>query len=382
MAEDPVDPYELVRRLSIIQAEESLRELERKRTDWETELLESRGVRQTQIRNRTQTAPDVPPHTQHKRAASISLAPNQLPPPAYTDLPEPPRKHSLCSSGRHNAAGSRRPSLKRGDSGDLATINENAVVDTSMQNLFPECTENQRRRPSALPRVDEDCAPQVASTLWQPRRRSSLLSQTAGRQQDCEQSDNQLMPRRRTSSVAQSTAAQPIVDDNVGPEFVSTLWKPRRRSSAISQTEGCPKYLSQSNTESIPRKLSSSEAQKEHKRQDWSQADEASNSRSRKSSLIDKLEHYWKPGQADASDDDAFDSKASTLRNSWRSSMGDSTSSRRPSMLKKIGEYWVVSPPSSDEQPSVKNIHTDEDASLMDNPVAKRKSSLFSKLRH
>ncbi|KAJ4424464.1 hypothetical protein N0V82_000788 [Gnomoniopsis sp. IMI 355080] len=320
-AEDSLDPYELVRRLSIIQAEETVRELERRRADWENELLESRGIRQTQVRNRIQTASNGPPHRQHRRSASIALAPDHLPPPAYTDVPGPARKHSLPSSHRPQyATGSRRPSLRRGDSADLATINENAVIEPNMENLFPEWTEKERRRLSNLTIVNEGCAPRAASALWKPRRRSSLVLQKESRQQNVPQSDSNPIPSRRSSTL---------------------------------------------------------QAQKEHQRQDWSQSDESP--KSRKSSLLDKVEQYWKPSQVDASDGDAFSSKASTLRNSWRSSMGDSISSRKSSLLKKVGNYWVVSPPSSDQQPSVKDIHTLEDGRVVDSAGTKKKSGLFSK---
>lgn len=322
LAEDPLDPYELVRRLSIIQAEETVRELERRRTNWENELLEARGVRQTQIRNRMQTASNGQPHRQHRRSASIALAPDQLPPPAYTDVPEPARKQSLPSSHRPQyTTGSRRPSLMREDSGDLATITENPVIEPTMENLFPDWAEKERRRASALAKINEDCAPAAASTLWTPRRRSSLMSQKEGRQQNYPQSDSQPIPSKR---------------------------------------------------------LSTSQAQREHQRQDWSQSEERPKLRK---SLLEKVEQYWKPNQGHASDGDAFSSKASTLRNSWRSSMGDSISSRRSSFLKKVGNYWVVSPPSSDEQPSVKDVRTNEGDRMVDSAGTKRKSGLFSRLK-
>lgn len=326
-----LNPYELVRRLSIVQAEETVRELERRRSDWEAELLEARGVRQTQIRNSLQTASNGQPHKQHMRLVSISLAPDQLPPAAFnTHLPQPARKHSLPSSNwpQYTTTGSRRASLMNGVVGNLATINENAVIEPTMANLFPEWNENQRRRGSALPRVNNDRGSQSVSTEWQPRRRSSLIPRPESRQQNPFQSDSQPVPRRPLSS-------------------------------------------------------SSSQVQKERRRQNWSQSDEVTRPRSRKPSLLCKIERYLKPRQVDASDGDSFDSKASTLRNPWRSSMGDSASSRRPSTLKKIGDHWVVSPPSVDGQPSrEKDTHTEEDNSLAGTVGAKRKPSLFSKLRN
>lgn len=319
MAEDPLDPYELVRRLSIIQAEETFGELARRRTDWETQLIESRGVRQTQIRNRIQTASLGTSHKQRRRSASVSLAPDQLPPAAHTDLPESARKHSLSSSARPH---SRRPSLMRGDPGDLATINENAVVEPTMEIVFLEGTERERRQMSALAKVNEDCASETTSTAWKPRRRSSSIPRPESRQQYQSQSDSQSIPSRRSSSL---------------------------------------------------------QAQKEHRRQGWSQSDEGVRPTSRKSSLLDKIER--KPSQADASAEDAFSSKASTLRNSWRSSMSDSILSRRPSMPKKVGDQWMVSPPSSDAQPGVKNIHANEIDSVVYSAGAKTRSGLFSKFR-
>lgn len=132
LAEDAIDPYELVRRLSVIQAEETVKELERKRTDWETQLLESRGDGQAKGHKRTQSGSSVKPFKVHKRSSSVSLAPNQLPPPAYTDLPAAKREQSLPSINRPQpqqqqppqqqpqqqyASSGRRPSVKRGDSG-------------------------------------------------------------------------------------------------------------------------------------------------------------------------------------------------------------------------------------------------------------------------
>lgn len=323
LAEDPIDPYELVRRLSIIQAEETRKELERRRTDWETELLESRGVRHTQILNRALSAPNVHSYNQHRRSASISLAPNQIPPLAYTDLPEPVRKQSLPFFHRPQyAATSRRSSLKRGDSVDLETINENAVEEPTAEDLVPERTENQQRRMSSLPRVDEDSGPEVVNTQRKARGRSSVTSQSSSRQQHHPQSEGQSTSRRRSSSAAQKELRQ-------------------KEESGKSSRPG-----------------------------------------SRSSSLLEKLEQHGKPDQVEVNDSDAFDSKASTLRNSWRSSTDGSTSSRRSSLLKKIGNYGVMSTPSLDEPLSVKKIDADTDDSVVNSTDTKRKSKLFSKLRH
>lgn len=65
------------------------------------------------------------------------------------------------------------------------------------------------------------------------------------------------------------------------------------------------------------------------------------------------------------------------------SSMGGSTSLRRASMLKKVGDYWVVKPPLIDKESIVEDVHTDEDE---EDPAAKTRTSkkisgLFSKLR-
>ncbi|CAN8103615.1 unnamed protein product [Discula destructiva] len=336
-AEDPIDPYELVRRLSAVQVEEARKELERKRTNWETELLESRGEQHGQGRThqvRAQAAPSVQHYRVHKRSASISLAPNQIPPPAYTDLPVAPRKQSLPLVNRQqlmaSSSSSRRPSLKRGDSGlDLETINEDAVVEPSLENLFPEWSmaEKQRKRSSMLRSVSENSATQVVSTQPMSSRRSSLLPQGETGRRDWLQTDGQPYSRRQ---------------------------------SALT-------------------------AQRRHSRQDWTQSDESPRRESRRrSSLLDKLGDYLKDQgdqNSEASDSDAFDSRASTLRNSWRSSMGGSTSSRRASILKKVGDFWVGKPMLSEDEAGVQDIHVDEEYSGLKSNAAKRVSGLLSKLK-
>lgn len=357
-AEDPIDPYELVRRLSVVQAEETVKELERRRADWETELRESCGLRQTQTRNRTQTTSygQYQGHY-HRRSASISLAPDQLPPPAYTDLPEPTRKQSLPSFNRSQyTASSRRPSLRRGDSGELATINEHVVIEPTIENLFPEWTEKERRRASVLPKVNEYVAPEVGTSLRQARRRSSVSNDL---QQDNLQYASHSTSRRRSSCTASTSVLPPTFDQDCIPEATSDEWMPKRRSSAVSQAEILEHDGLDSEGQPMTRRESSSSAQMENNKLDGSKSSGSGRTRSRKASLLDKIEHYWKPGKVDPRDADPFDSRASTLRNSWRSSQGDPTASRRPSMLKTIGDYWFIDPPSSEQQPRVKDIDND-----------------------
>lgn len=355
LAEDPIDPYELVRRLSAVQAEATVKELERKRTDWETELFESRSDQHEVIpghaSSRTSSSSQQStgaaissgsrPSKGHKRSASITLAPNQLPPPAYTDLPPAPRKQSLPMNNRPQ---SRRPSLKRGDSAlDLETINEDAVIEPGLENFVPEWTmaERPRKRSAVLRSVDENyLTPDIVSTQPVSRRRSSLLMQGAS-------SQGGSSGRRESRSGTEGEH---------GSRRQSALMAPRRDS-----------------------------------RPDWSQSDEPSLRTRRRSSLVDKMGDYWKPisadQESDAGDSNVFDSRATTMRNSWRSSMGSSagvaTSSRRASMLKKVEDYWVVKPPQVDKESSVEDIHTDEDE---EDPAAKthgsrKMSGLFSKLR-
>lgn len=374
--EDPIDPYELVRRLSIIQAEESVKELERRRANWEAELRESRGVQQTQIHNRTQTSNGQSQVPHHRRSASISLAPDQLPPPPYTDLPEPTRKQSLPSFSRYqNTSGSRRPSLRLGDPGELATIKENAVVEPTIENLFPEWTEKERRRASVLPRVNEDLAPEDDTGLWKAGRRSST---TQGPQQDDSQPPGESMPRTRSASTAQCAALPPISDTDWIPKATSDEWMPRRRSSATSQADSNQQDDLDAGGQSVTRRGSTAWAQMETKRLDESKPNDSGRTKSRKASLLDKIEHYWKPGKVDPRDADPFDSRGSTLRNSWRSSQGDPTASRRPSVLKTIGDYWFIDPPSSDGHPRVTDIHADGTNSVVDSTVSKRRTSLLS----
>lgn len=350
-AEDPVDPYELVRRLSIVQAEETVKELERRRAEWETELRESCGLRQTQNRNRTQTTSNGQPQGHyHRRSASISLAPDQLPPPAYTDLPEPTRKQSLPSSFNrsHYTPSSRRPSLRRGNSGELATISENAIVEPTLENLFPEWAEKERRRASVLPKVSENVAPEVGIPLWKARRRSSV---TKDLQKDDSPSASHPVSRRRSSCTAPISVLPPTLNQDCTTEAISDEWMPKRRSSAVSQASSLGQDSLNSDGQPLTRKGSYSSAQMENKKLDQSKSGETGRTRSRKASLLDKIEHYWKPGKVDPRDADPFDSKASTLRNSWRSSQGDPTASRRPSMLKTVGDYWFIDPPSSGSDP-------------------------------
>lgn len=378
--EDPIDPYELVRRLSIIQAEEMVKELERRRADWETELRESRGVHQTQIRTRTHTSNGQPQVPHHRRSASISLAPDQLPPPAYTDLPEPTRKPSLPSFSRtQNPGGSRRPSLRRGDSGELATIKENVVVEPTFENLFPQWTEKERRRASVLPRVNEDLVPEVETGLWKARRQSST---TQGPQQDDSQPASQSMPRRRSSATAPCSALPSVSDTAWIPEATSDEWIPRRRLSATSQADSDQQDNLNSGGQSVTRRSSAASAQMVPKKLDESESNESGRTKSRKASLLDKIEHYWKPGKVDPRDADPFDSRASTLRNSWRSSQGDPTASRRLSMLKTIGDYWFIDPPSSNGHPRETDIHADGNNSVGDSTISKRRTSLLSTSQH
>lgn len=353
-SEDPIDPYELVRRLSAVQAQE----IEQKRFDWETDHLDSRGEQQgeDEFQSGTQfTAPNFrAPHQIHRRSKSISLAPNQLPPPAYSDLPPAPRKQSLPLLNRPQAA--RRPSQMRTDSMlDLETISEDTVIAPSLASLFPETTvaERKRRRSSMLLGVTDHSGPNYASTQPPNRRKSTLFSM---------------------AEMREITGFDPV-PSNGQP-------KSRRQSATI--------------------------AQRRHSRQDWSQSDESEPRRAsrssaesgghanrRRSSLAGMLAEYWKPGDKlgeyqkpqsadqsmDVDDNESFDSRAPTLRNSWRSSMGGSASSRRTSLLKKVGDHWVVRPPPCDET-GVQDIHTDEEDPVVRHAsVSKRMSGLFSKLR-
>lgn len=377
--EDPLDPYELVRRLSIVQAEETVKELERRRADWETELRKFRGAPGTQIRNLTQTSNGQPQIPHHRRSTSISLPPDQLPPPAYTDLPESTRKQSLPSLSRsQNIGGSRRSSLRRGDSGELATINENVVVEPTIENLFPKWTEKERRRASMLPRVVEDLAPVAETGLWKARRRSST---TQDPRQDSSQSASQSMPRRRSSATAPCSALPLTSDQDWIPKAKSDEWMPRRRSSATSQADSNKQGNLDSDGQSMTRRGSVASAQLE-KRLDESKSNEPGRTKSHKASLLDKIEHYWKPGKVDPRDADSFDSRASTLRNSWRSSQGDSTASRRPSMLKTIEDYWFIDPPSSEGHSRVSDIHADGNDSAVDSTAPKKRTSLLSTSKH
>lgn len=330
-ADDPIDPYELVRRLSMVQAEATIQELERKRSDWETSLLASRDDQHGQVkgRARTHSAPNMQSHKVHKRSKSMSLAPNQLPPLAYIDLEPAPRQQTLPSINRPQyTSAPRKPSLNRGDSGlDLETINEDVVVEPSLDNLFPQWSMAMKeRRQSAL--RSADCGANIVSTQPVSRRRSSLLAQKeAGRQE--------LAP-------------------------YDALPKSRRQSALL--------------------------AQKRHSRQDWSQSDESSRRGSRRhSSLLEKMGQFLKAHSDQGSEagdiDAAFDSRASTLRSSWRSSMTGSTSSRRTSMLKKVGDFCIVKAPLSDDEGDMQDIQIVEEDPVGKHHAAKRMSGLFSKLR-
>lgn len=328
--DNAIDPYELFRRLSAVQAEETIKELERKRISWETALLESRNEQHGRDEGRTvaRSAASAQPYKGHRRAASVSLSPHQLSPPPYTDLSSRQRQQYLPPQ---YTAASRRPSMKRGDSElDLETINEDTAAEPSLARLFPEWSQTikDRRRSSLLRSVSEDGASDIISTPPMSRKRLSVLSPREPGQRDCSPSDG--------------------------------LSKASRQSAPI--------------------------AQRRHSRQDWSRSDESPRWRSHKrSSLVDKIGEYLTIQHADqnsdAGDIDVFDSRASTLRNSWKSSVSGSTSSRRASVLKKVGELSAVRPPKSDDGSDIQNMHVGEEYSVVKKTAARKVSAFFSKLR-
>lgn len=248
------------------------------------------------------------------------------------------------------------------------------VVEPTIENLFPEWTEKERRRASALPIVNEDSAPEDDTGLWKARRRSLT---TQGPQQDDSHSASESLPRKRSSATTQCSALPPIPDTDWNSEATSDEWMPRRRPSATSQADSVQQDDLNSRGQSVMRRESAASAKTGSKRLDESKSNESGRTKSRRASLLDKIEHYWKPGKVDPRDADPFDSRASTVRNSWRSSQGDPTASRRPSMLKTIGDYWFIDPPSSDGHPRVTDIHADGNNSVVDSMVSKRRTSLL-----
>lgn len=187
--EAPLDPDDLTRRLDKVIAEDKARQqkaLERKRSKWESQLLEARREQPDRVRSRTVSAPSFEP-TYAKRE-SVSLAPDQmLPLPPVCDdpspLPEPARKRSMPSLLRPAQGGDggadylpalwaapaapRRPStvemnlmrLRRDSMLDLETIDE-VCRDGGKEKwgLMWTLADRPRKRSSVLTRV-EDCAP-------------------------------------------------------------------------------------------------------------------------------------------------------------------------------------------------------------------------------
>lgn len=178
--EVPLDPDDLTRRLNKIIAEEETKELkalERKRSNWEAELLEVRREQQDCVRGRIMSAPSFEP-TYAKRE-SISLAPDQVLPlaPVYNDPspqpePEPTRKTSMPFVPPLWAAPTtpRRPStvemnlmrMRRESMLDLETIDE-LCRGGGKENSDPEWSlgERPRKRSSALRPVEEVGAPNL-----------------------------------------------------------------------------------------------------------------------------------------------------------------------------------------------------------------------------
>lgn len=180
-----LDADELARRLSIVIAEEKIRELERKRSNWEADLLQARREQADRMPTRAHSSPF---EDRCARRPSIVLGPTQLPPTCDSPPSQRPRKTSLPSlpfaarpHGQehvlsHEAAPflspttPRKPTgLKRDPALDLETIEEVDRVSKESRRPNSSHAEQQREWSPVLWRVDEDCGHDPAAVI---RRRS------------------------------------------------------------------------------------------------------------------------------------------------------------------------------------------------------------------
>lgn len=249
-----IDPEDLIRRLSIVQTEQKLRELNLKRAVWESQLLEARCEQASRIRSRTQSAPSLS-KTYNPHVSTVP-GPAQLPsshgqisssPARRTSTPsvsESKRRHvpQYAATGVERTRG--QPRLKRESmlEPDMTEDNGRNVVEQVMRNWDPDWTQasKQRKRSSVLPRIVEDCAPDYGD------------AETISTPQDLSQGDETRQHSRRRSSLFDKIEAywaqnRPDRDDAEQAAYHSddtTAWNSKRSS----------KYVA---TESVSRRRSS-----------------------------------------------------------------------------------------------------------------------------
>lgn len=184
-----LDADELARRLSIVIAEEKVRELERKRSNWEADLLQARREQADRMPTRSQSSPF---EDRGAKRPSIALGPTQLPPACDSPPPQRSRKTSLpcvvrpqdgAQGGPQGSPGGsqrsqatyvpphvaapflapttpRKPTgLKRDPALDLETIEEVDRVSKETRRPDSSLAEDQREWSPVLWRVEEDCGP-------------------------------------------------------------------------------------------------------------------------------------------------------------------------------------------------------------------------------
>lgn len=172
-----LDADELARRLSIVIAEEKIRELERKRSNWEADLLQARREQAERMSIRS---PSSPFDDRGARRPSIVLGPTQLPPTCESPSIQRSRKTSLPAlpfvtrphgqeaqtayAPPHLAAPflspttpRKPPVLKRDTALDLETIQEVDRVSKESRRPHSSHTEDPRGWSPVLWRVAEDC---------------------------------------------------------------------------------------------------------------------------------------------------------------------------------------------------------------------------------
>lgn len=101
-----LDAEELSRRLSIVIAEERVRELERKRSNWELELLQARREQADRVPGRSNPSPF---EDRGVKRPSIALGPTQHSPTCDSPPPHQPRRTSLSHISRPPGGLPRRP---------------------------------------------------------------------------------------------------------------------------------------------------------------------------------------------------------------------------------------------------------------------------------
>lgn len=186
-----LDADELARRLSVVVAEQKFRELERKRSNWEADLVQARREQAVRVPSKAQSAPF---EDWRSSRDSVSVSPAQilpasdypsLPNPRKTSLPYVVRKQGVAASQNEvasfpNTFAPRKPSgLKRDSALDLETTNELERDNKHTRHPDSSHADDSQEWSPILWRVEEDCSFDHVGSEGQyraeSRGRSSIL---------------------------------------------------------------------------------------------------------------------------------------------------------------------------------------------------------------